>query len=411
MKRTLYIALGLAALTPAFARKNNTADSATTEPAGKMVMSGYVDTYFFKNLNNPLSGGNATNSGFERIFDQKEGQFQLGLVQTKFAYSTSKAEAVVDLTFGPNADLGNYGNYNSLNLLKTANNSDITSTALAIKQAYLTYKITSKLSATAGLFGTHIGYEVIDAPVNYNYSLSNLFGNGPFYHLGAKATYAFSDKLSLMGGVVNNWDNNFDNNRYKTVISQLFVSPAKGWNVYLNWIGGYEDSPVDDTLASQPIAYKVASKQKALKHMFDLTTGYQITDKFYMGLNGAIGFYTKQGDGTETKNWGGVALYSNYAITSMFGIGVRGEYFDNTQGVQYLKNHKVGPNPVGTDVTSITVTPTLTLDNGHLLLKPEFRIDSYKKMGIDGGEQLEDKDGAFTKSSQSTFGMSAVYKF
>lgn len=334
----------------------------------------------------------------------------MGLVQTKFAYSTNKAEAVLDLTFGPNADLGNYGNYNSLNVLTTAvQGNDITSTAMAIKQAYLTYKLTSKLSVTAGQFGTHIGYEVIDAPVNYNYSLSNLFGNGPFYHLGAKATYAFSDKVSLMGGVVNNWDNNFDNNRYKSIISQLYLSPVKGWNVYLNWIGGYEDSPVDTAGNSQPIAFKVDSKQKALKHMFDLTTGYQITDKFYMGLNGAMGFYTKQGDGTETKNWGGVALYSNYAITDMFGIGVRGEYFDNTQGVQYLRNLKAGG--VGTDVTSITVTPTITLDNGHLLLKPEFRIDSYKKSGITGAEQLEDKDGAFTKTSQATFGVAAIYKF
>lgn len=414
MKRTIYMALGMALVTSsAFARKTQTTDSTTTPaPEGKMVMSGYIDSYYFKNFNSPLSGGNATNSGYERIFDQKEGQFQLGLVQTKFAYSTSKVDAVVDLTFGPNADLGNYGNYNSLNVLTTAvQKNDITSTALAIKQAYFTYKATSKLSFTAGQFGTHVGYEVIDAPVNYNYSLSNLFGNGPFYHLGAKATYAFSDKMSLMGGVVNNWDNNFDNNRYKSVISQFYVSPIKNWNIYLNWIGGYEDNPLNDTLASQPINYKVDSKQKALKHMFDLTTGYQITTKFYVGLNGAIGFKTKQGTGEETKNWGGVALYTNYAITSMFGIGARAEYFDNTQGVQYLMNKKTGGADIGRDVTSITVTPTLTLDNGHLLLKPEFRIDSYKKTGIDGGEQFEDKDGKFSKSSQATFGMAAIYKF
>lgn len=71
MKRTFYMALGLAlASFPTFAKKDKTTDSTST---GKMVMSGYVDTYYFKNFNNPLSGGNATNSGFERIFDQKEG--------------------------------------------------------------------------------------------------------------------------------------------------------------------------------------------------------------------------------------------------------------------------------------------------------------------------------------------------
>jgi hypothetical protein len=396
---------------PAVAQKDQTKADSTASTEGKLVMSGYLDTYYFKNFNNPLSGGNATNSGFERIFDQKEGQMQLGLVQTKFAYTTSRAEAVIDLTFGPNADLGNYGNYNSLNVLTTAaQGNDITSTAMAIKQAYLTYKFTSKLSVTAGQFGTHIGYEVIDAPVNYNYSLSNLFGNGPFYHLGAKATYAFTDKVSLMGGVVNNWDSNLDNNRYKSLISQLFISPIEGWNIYVNWIGGYENSPVDTAGNAMPINGKVDSKQKALKHMFDLTTGYQVSDKFYLGLNGAMGFYTKQGaESDETLNWGGIALYSNYKISDLFGIGARAEYFDNTQGVQYLKNLKAGG--IGTDVTSITITPNFTLDGGHLILKPEFRLDSYKKTGVEGTEQLEDKEGAFTKTSQATFGLAAIYKF
>ena len=39
------------------------------------------------------------------------GNFQLGLVQAKVVYTNSKSEAVVDLTFGPNANLGNYGNF------------------------------------------------------------------------------------------------------------------------------------------------------------------------------------------------------------------------------------------------------------------------------------------------------------
>lgn len=404
MKHTFYITLGLAmASLPVFARKNqdSTAVADSIARVGKLSVSGYVDTYYFKNLNNPLSGGNASNSGFERIFDQKEGQFQLGLAQTRFAYTNNKAEAVLDITFGPNADMGNYGNVLSLNT------SNPTSTALAIKQAYFTYKLTNKFSMTAGQFGTHIGYEVIDAPVNYNYSLSNLFGNGPFYHLGVKGTYAFSDRVSLMGGVVNNWDMIYDNNKYKSVISQLFLNPAEGWNVYVNWIGGYEDNAPYDSNGVMLTNTKFTTK--SLKHMFDLTTGYQVSDNFYLGFNGAIGFLTKQGtNANQTNNWGGAALYSNYKFTDMFGIGVRAEYFDNTSAITGLTNKNMA---LGTDVTSITVTPNITINDGHLLLKPEFRMDAYKKTGITGGEQLEDKDGAFTKTSQVTIGLAAIYKF
>ncbi|MFQ3577368.1 MAG: outer membrane beta-barrel protein, partial [Cytophagales bacterium] len=184
IRTSVFLAIGAMPLISE-AKGNKTEDSTSS---GKLTISGYTDSYYFKNLNNPLSGGNAGNSGYERIFDQKEGQFQLGLAQTKFTYSTDKSEIVLDLTFGPNADMGNFGNFTSLNASGQSTNS---STAMSIKQAYWTYKATEKLSFTAGQFGTHIGYEVIDAPVNYNYSLSNLFGNGPFYHIGAKANYAF----------------------------------------------------------------------------------------------------------------------------------------------------------------------------------------------------------------------------
>lgn len=124
-------------------------------------------------------------AGTARAFDQKAGQFSLGFVQTKMQYSNDKSDVVVDLAFGPNPDLGNYGN-----VLGALGSN--TGTALAIKQAYFNWKATDKLTLTAGQFGTHIGYEVIDAPVNYNYSLSNLFNDGNLYHTGVKGTYASS---------------------------------------------------------------------------------------------------------------------------------------------------------------------------------------------------------------------------
>ena len=156
------------------------------EDKGKFTFSGYIDSYYMTNFNNPRNMKNTGASGTARAFDQKTG-FSLGLVQTKIAYATSKSDVVVDLAFGPNADLGNYGNaFGPLG----------NGTSLAIKQAYFNWKATDKLTFTAGQFGTHIGYEVIDAPVNYHYSLSNLFNNGPFYHVGVKAAYAVSDKFA-----------------------------------------------------------------------------------------------------------------------------------------------------------------------------------------------------------------------
>ncbi len=360
-------------------------DSIAASAEGKFTFSGYLDTYYFGNFNNPTSRKNTGVAGNERAFDQRAGQFGIGLVQTKATYTSDKIDGVIDLAFGPFADLGNYGNVTSLL------GSSVTSTSLAIKQAYLTWKVSPKFSLTGGQFGTHIGYEVIDAPVNYNYSLSNLFNNGPFYHIGVKAQYAFSDKAYLMVGLVNNIDNIQDNNRAKGFISQLFFSPVSGWNVYLNGIVSNEANA--DAKGKTPSGNSYA--------LFDLTTTYQISEKFFLGLNAATGSQkVKVANVSTTTPWGGVALYTNYAFSSTFGLGARYEVFDNTGGARAL----IEADGTGTSVNSFTLTANITAADGHLLLKPELRTDAFKS------EQFIDSEGK-GKKSQTTLGLAAIFKF
>jgi len=397
------------------------------EEKPKITMSGYIDSYILHAFNNPksgtLMGNSAANGGFPvgRAFDRLNDQFSLGLVQTKFAYSDKKSDLVIDLTFGPNAELGNFGNTplhvngggsgaTTTSLWNSSNPyiSQLYGTSAAIKQAYFTYKATEKLSFTVGQFGTHIGYEVIDAPINYHYSLSNLFNNGPFYHIGMKASYTFSDKVTWMAGLVNNWDNLFDNNSQKSFISQLYLKPKDGFNIYLNYIGGYGDDTYLTTVATST---GNAYLENYTRQLFDLTTGYQITSKFYLGLNAAYGFYNfkatgADGDaikaqyGSSKPAWGGVALYSNYAISDVLGIGVRYEYFDDENYVRYI----------GTKNTSITVTAPITLADGHLIVKPELRLDNATNTKVGDVKYYEDKDGNGT-STQQTFGVAFIYKY
>ncbi len=375
MRKSFFTVLSL------FTAVNVFAQDATTKPEEKkspFTFSGYVDTYFFGNFNAPKSKSNLGVSGFERAFDQKVGQFQVGLAQTKMTYSTDKVDGVIDLTFGNHGDLGNYGNALGRVLV---GGKEATGTALAIKQAYLTWKATDKLSITAGQWGTHIGYEVIDAPVNYNYSLSNLFNNGPFYHTGLKATVATSAKSSLTFGLVNGIDSKDDNNSKLGTMAQFYVSPAEGWNLYVNWLGS--DEGVD---------------AKSYYSIFDLTTSYQITEKFLLGVNAAYGTQDK-------KSWGGAAVYAQLAVSDKFGLGVRYENFNNKDGARALLN----ADGDGTSVNSFTLTGNVIISD-NLLFKPEFRLDSYAK-AKSGDGQFEDKDGNFTKNSQSTFGGALIFKF
>ncbi|MFM7487731.1 MAG: outer membrane beta-barrel protein [Cytophagales bacterium] len=378
------------------------AEEPKEEEKPKFTYSGYFDTYYFANLNTPASRNNLGSSGIGRGFDRYAGQFQLGMFLNRMSYAYKNTEVVAEIGFGPNVEYGSYGSdfrYKWGTVI--ANN---TYSALMIKQAYINYKATSKLTFTMGQFGTHIGYEMIDAPLNFHYSINNTFNAGiPFYHLGLKATYAFSDKVSLMGGVVNGTDNVNDNNRGKSFIGQLTLNPAKGLTVYLNTIQGNE-------------ANARTSGQDTTSYfgVLDLVATYQVSERLQAAIWVMQGTASGEFQGgtyfNETKHWSGANLYVSYKFSDLFSLGTRLEYFDNTSGARALLT-----NGKGTDVKTYTLTGNFYLADGRLNLKPEFRFDDFMKMtgpaGEDEPQQFMDSNGNFTKSTQATLGMAVVYKF
>lgn len=424
-KSILSIALSMFAMSTLFAQ-DAPVEATPEKSTGKLTVSGYADVYYMYNMNNPsfVQGLSAINSGVGienpgRIFDVKHNTFSLGLVQTKFAYSTDKSEVVLDLTYGPNAALGNFGN--------TAGVGD-----LFIKQAYLAYNFTEKLKVTVGQFGTHVGYELIDAPLNANYSLSYLFGNGPFYHTGAKASYMLSDKIGLMAGVVNGWDAMYDFNNKKSAIAQLYIAPKDGWDIYVNYVGGDEKKgfsfPTIKTAAPDSV--------NTTSHIFDLTTAYQVSDKFKIGVNAAYGMGknlvvdpTDAKDGFGKASWYGAALYLNYSVSDVFGLAFRAEHFSDKDGVRYATasfqtfdatTGAVTNAVKGVSVNGFTLTGDIKLKDGHFNLKPEFRLDIANPIFADGATDAEKEFKGFTKNPGSdnkatsmmpTIGMAAIYAF
>ena len=373
--KKIFLSLFALLLGGAFTVKAQTFELADTlSKKNPLTISGYIDTYYQYNLNRPASGINAG-----RVFDLPHNSFSLGLVQTVFTYSVNRLNVVADLTFGPNADLGNFGNFGTSRL---------------VKQAYVSYDFTNDLTFTIGQFGTHIGYELIDAPLNFNYSLSYLFGNGPFYHTGAKLDYAVSDKVGLMLGVVNGWDALVDYNDKKSVAAQISIAPLEGFDVYLNWIGGDEYGG----------GSAFGSSADSYTSLFDLTTSFQITPSFLIGVNAAHGSFTA-GEVTsqedvdqpwaEDASWSGAALYLNYSFNEMVGVGVRGEHFSDPKGVRYF-----GP----LEVAALTLTGNVKLAEGRFLIKPEFRFDKAKDAFF------EDSKGN-GKDSQATVGAAFIYAF
>lgn len=376
--------------------------SVKSDEKSRLRFSGYFDTYYFINFNDPASGSNLGSSGIARGFDRNAGQFQLGMFLNQLTYSHNNLEFVGEVGFGPNIEYASYGS--DFRYKWGAVVANATYTAIFIKQAYVKLNATKKLSFTMGQFGTHIGYEFIDAPLNFNYSISNTFNAGiPFYHVGLKAAYSLTDQVSIMAGLVNGTDNINNNNHQLKFISQLFVTPRKGVEISINTIQGNEAN-----------TRKNGRDTASYFGVLDLVANYQVSSRVKVGFWAVYGSQQGEFQGgqyfPEMRHWSGVNVYTQYKLTDIFSMGTRLEHFDNTAGVRPLLT-----NGKGTYVDSITLTGNLQLSGGALILKPELRLDSFEKMKSQAGEtpvqQFEDSNGRLLNNSQTTFGLAAVFKF
>lgn len=319
-----------------------------------LAISGSVDTYYKYDF----SGHN----NIPTSFASDQNSFSIGMVDLALKKKVSKASFVGELSFGPRGQ--------SQSLLGQGANGE----SFHIQNLYVGYDLTDKLNVTAGFMSTFVGYEVIAPTGNFNYSTSYLFTNGPFQNAGVKLTYAFSDKVSLMAGIFNDaWNTYTSFGRINTFGAQLMVAPVKGWTAYLNVAAG----PASGT-------------------ELDLTTAYQITDAFKLGLNAADYSGPKVTTG-DKGGFTGVALYPQLAVSSAVTLGVRGEYFKTKTGAIAT----FGP-PVGESVTAFTLTANIK--GGPLTFIPEVRLDNGS------AKFFTDNKLAPTKTA-SQFSLAAVYAF
>ncbi len=159
----------------------------TKKAAPATIITGSADAYYRYNFNNPKAYPyNSATS-----FTHSSNSFELGMASIRADHSFGKVSATIDLGFGTRAEEFAYNDAN---------------TRFAIKQLYLTYAPSSTIKFTLGSWGTHVGYEVLDAYLNRNYSMSYMFTNGPFSHTGLKADISLGGKTALMLGISNPTD-------------------------------------------------------------------------------------------------------------------------------------------------------------------------------------------------------------
>ena len=315
-------------------------DNDDSEPDPTFNFSGTVDTYFRASFTeDPVAPGTS--------FANLNG-FSLGMANFIVSYEGEKSGFVADVVFGPRGSDAVFGS--------VGNSSEM------VNQLYAYYNIAEGVTVTLGNFNTFLGYEVISPAANFNYSTSYMFSYGPFSHTGAKVDFSISDDVSLMVGVFNQTDQteaNYD--RYTAFGAQLGL-----YGQYINLLAGDE------------------------YFQLDYTGGFDLSDSFFLGINATTA--TLAGD----TGFAGVALYPQLTASDNFAIGLRGEFFSETDGFGALVSDG--------DADNFSLTLTGSFTSGNFMFKPELRLDS-------ASSEIFAISPTETSESLASFVMAMIYTF
>ncbi|MEL6677021.1 MAG: outer membrane beta-barrel protein, partial [Bacteroidota bacterium] len=150
--------------------------------------------------------------------------------------------------------------------------------------------------------------------------------------------------------------------------AQVYVAPVEGWDAYLNVVTGGESGTE-----------------------IDLTTTFQVSESFMLGLNAAS--YSDGAD--DPGSFLGAAIYGNLAVSDDAALGLRYEYFEANAASGILAD-------VTTSVSAFTLSGNI--GGGDLTFIPEVRYD------VASNPIFLDSDGN-TATSAAQFLLAAVFAF
>ncbi len=337
-------------------------------------MQGFLSTSFTYNLNTPASGEN----GY-RIFDRHHNSFNLDVFQLVLKRDAEKAG---DAGFRFDGIFGQLPMYTASSGLFGGENLDVL-------QAYATYiiPIGDGLTLDGGKFLTHMGYELIEGRDGWNDNISRSFCFGyaiPFAHTGLRARYGFGERVSAMVMLANGWDNAVENNSNKTVGAQLAFVPVDGLNLIANAIYGAEGSNDNSNNTS----------------VIDLVASWSASDLFSVGVNVDLGSAQAAAENGEDAAWTGFAGYVRLNFSDAFSLALRGEQFDDADGLRTGMVQKL---------TSLTVTPEYR-PTDNLVFRAEFRMDSSDQEVFEDGDSFTNPS-TNNSDAQSTIGLNMLVLF
>jgi hypothetical protein len=301
--KCLLIAIGISIAITSAGQVVNTAtmDTADFSIKGTVTVQGYIDAYYAYNFNEPPSGGQPY---FVSMARHNEMTINLAYIDIKYSGPHVRARFV--------PGFGTYINDNYAAETGVLKN---------IVEANAGVSLSKKkgIWLDAGVFGSPYTNESAISKDHLAYTRSFAPEYVPYYLSGLKLTVPLSAKVNVYAYLLNGWQQIVDQNKYKSIGTQLEVRLTD--NLLLNWntYFGKERSAGDSTIGNRMFSdvYFIYSGNR-----------FSATGCLYGGIQDQAG--------EESAEWWQANIIGRYNLTDKLSLTGRLEYFSDPSQVQIV---------------------------------------------------------------------------
>jgi hypothetical protein len=261
-----------------------------------LQLHGFVDTYYAANFNRPAPGESfALGAGTS---GRRSGEFRINLAEIDVSRVPSPVGFHLSLAYGTGID--------ALHAAEPFLG--------AIYEAYASARVPvgRGLSLDAGIFASHVGFEGFFSKDNLNYTRSWMGEFSPYYQAGLRASYFFDEHWSAQLHLLNGWQLAGDDNRAKTLGTQLAWAGERG-SVTLNTLIGPE----------------LAGDDTHWRFFGDLVAQVRLLEVLTLAATADAGLQQRPG-GDAT--WQAAALYGRFALGKILAVCLRVELYRDAGG-------------------------------------------------------------------------------
>lgn len=267
------------------------------------TLSGYLETYYTFDFNKPKDN---TRAPFIYSYN-RHNEVNLDLGYIKGSYTTERVRA--NLAFMA----GTYTNANLRNEPGVLKNIFEANTGVKLSSS-------KNLWVDAGIFASHIGFESAVGKDCWNLTRSMLADNTPYYESGVKLSYTTDNgKWFLSGMMLNGWQHiqRVDGNSLPSFGTQATFKPSS--RILLN--------------SSTFIGTDTPDSARMMRYYHNFYGIFQVSPKVGLTVGFDYGLQEKNPETHATHSLYATALIARFTLTDKVIIAVRGEYYNDPNGI------------------------------------------------------------------------------